>query len=63
MADSGIPQEYEFVEHEVEVVLAITTTVEDVQDALARSGLREGDLIGEALIGSVTVYSPAANDA
>lgn len=54
--------EHVFVEHEVEVVLTITTTREDITDALTRSGIQEGDLIGEALIGSVTVWSPEQGD-
>lgn len=48
--------------HEVEIVLRVTTTHEDIQAALIRSGLVAGELIGEALIDSVEVYSPDPGD-
>lgn len=51
-----------FVDHEVEVFLNVTTTHDDVAAALKRSGIVEGELIGEALILNVTVYSPEEDD-
>lgn len=48
----------EMVDHEVEVVLSLHTTQADVEAALLRSGIKAGELIGETLIDSVTVYSP-----
>jgi hypothetical protein len=48
----------EFVDHEIEVVLTVMTTHDDIEAALERSGVVEGALIGEALIQSVQVYSP-----
>jgi hypothetical protein len=48
----------EMLEHEIEVALLVTTTREDIDAALARSGITSGALIGEALILSVDVYSP-----
>jgi hypothetical protein len=50
-------------EHEVEVYLTFTTTREDVYDALTRSGLVEGNLIGECLIDQVQVYPNEDGDA
>lgn len=47
-----------FEDHEVEVVLCVTTTRGDVDAALERSGIVAGALIGEAMIESVAVYSP-----
>jgi len=47
-----------FVEQEVEVVLRIVTTREDALACLARSGIREGELVGEAMVMSVVVYAP-----
>ncbi len=47
-----------FVDHEVEITLNITTTNDDVKDALRRSGIVEGALIGEALVARVEIYSP-----
>jgi hypothetical protein len=44
-----------FVDHEVEVVLCVTTTRDDVRAALDRSGIAPGLLIGEALIEAVEV--------
>jgi hypothetical protein len=52
-----------FVDHEVEVFLNVTTTHDDIEAALARSGLVEGELLGEALILNVQVYSPEVVDA
>lgn len=52
----------ELVTHEVEVVLHVTTTHDDIQAALIRSGLVAGELIGEAGISSVEVYSPDPED-
>jgi hypothetical protein len=50
-------------EHEVEVYLTFNTTREDVHDALERSGLVEGRLIGECLIAQVQVYPNEGDDA
>jgi hypothetical protein len=54
--------EPKFVDHEVEVVLMLTATTEDIQAALLRCGIREGNLIGEALVASVSIYSPESDD-
>ena len=48
----------EIVIHEVEVVLTVSTTHADIWDALERSGVVLGKLIGEALIEDVRLYSP-----
>jgi hypothetical protein len=42
-------------EHDVQVELLLTTTRDDLEAALARSGIAEGALIGEALIMRVTI--------
>lgn len=49
-------------EHEVEVVLRINTSFQDRYEALKRSGIVEGQLIGEALVESVVVYSPEPDE-
>ncbi len=51
-----------FVNHEVEVVLLLQTTREDVGDALARSGIKLGALLGECLIENIVVYSSEDDD-
>lgn len=51
-----------FADHEIEVVLTLNTTRDDVREALRRSGIVEGALIGEALVEMVSVYSPIEED-
>jgi hypothetical protein len=52
-----------FADHEVQVALTIHTTHEDVEEALRRSGIVAGALIGEALIEVVLVNSPEVDPA
>jgi hypothetical protein len=44
-------------DHEVFVTLLLATSRDDVEAALRRSGLIEGELLGEAIIESVTTVS------
>jgi hypothetical protein len=52
----------EIREHEVEVYLVLSTSRDDIYDALSRSGIAEGNLIGEALIQQVQVYPNDGDD-
>lgn len=53
----GTPSD-RIVDHEVEVVLLVQTTMADVKDALTRSGLTVGSRIGETMIEGIRIYSP-----
>jgi hypothetical protein len=45
------------LDHEVFVTLLLTTERDDVEAALRRSGLIEGDLLGETIIETVTTVA------
>jgi hypothetical protein len=50
-------------DYEVEVVLIVNASSSaEVRAALARSGITEGALIGEAMVGSLTVYTHGDDD-
>jgi hypothetical protein len=44
-------------DYEVQVTLNVHTTREDVLEALRRSGIAAGELIGECLIDNVEVFT------
>jgi len=52
-----------FADHSIAVLVSLHTTREDVQAALARSGLVEGALIGEALIVEIEELPKVTPDA